>query len=286
MEIALADQHVYVLEERLSSDEVRQKAMDRRTNAFGTSLGNLLQRPRGEDIELLSSQRRLEPFWHVASSARYVYDRTRQYTVAASGAEVAAVTVKGDDHTVQPIAGRPSFVIDTIEHCRDEFAAESFTDAVSGEPVADGALLVAGPREEVADLAALAADGTFVAAPEQRASFVIRHLLATVMKPIQADTLLEETVEIRTIDLCYRPWWAFEFHWKPKDKQGTVEIDAITGHVRAGQPLAARISGSLNRDALFDIGADTVGLLVPGGSVAVKVARLALDKSHRQATRA
>jgi hypothetical protein len=46
MEIALADQHVFVLDERLTADEIRQKAMDRRTGAFGTGLGNLLQRPK------------------------------------------------------------------------------------------------------------------------------------------------------------------------------------------------------------------------------------------------
>ena len=37
----------------------------------------------------------------------------------------------------------------------------------------------------------------------------------------------------------------------------------------------------MSRRRLFDIGADTVGLLVPGGSIAVKVARAALDKSYR-----
>ena len=71
MEIALADQHVFVLDERLTADEIRQKAMDRRTGAFGTGLGNLLQRPKAEDIELVASQRRLEPFWHVSGRASY-----------------------------------------------------------------------------------------------------------------------------------------------------------------------------------------------------------------------
>ena len=36
----------------------------------------------------------------------------------------------------------------------------------------------------------------------------------------------------------------------------------------------------VSRDALFDIGADTVGMLVPGRGIAVKVARAALDKSY------
>jgi hypothetical protein len=285
MEIALADQHVFVLEERLSADDLKQRAMDRRPSAFGTSLGNLLQRPRPDDIELVSNEHRLEPFWHVACEARYIYDRSRDYTVPASGPEVGEVTVHGENYPVKPVAGRGVFVIPTVEHCRDEFSAEIFTDGVSGAPVADGATLVGGPRHEVGDLGALAGNGTVVVSPEQRASFVVRQLLGTMMKPVQADTLIEESMTIRNIDLYYRPWWAFEFHWKPKDKRGVVEIDALTGNIRSGQPLGARISGHLNRDALFDIGADTVGLLVPGGSIAVKVARLAVDKSHRSAGR-
>ena len=101
--------------------------------------------------------------------------------------------------------------------------------------------------------------------------------MGTMMKPVQADSITEESMTIQHIDLYYHPWWAFEFHWKPKDKTGVVELDAVTGEMRQGQALASRVSKMMNRDALFDIGADTVGLLVPGGSIAVKVARLAID---------
>jgi hypothetical protein len=73
---------------------------------------------------------------------------------------------------------------------------------------------------------------------------------------------------------------AFEFHWRPKDKRGVVEIDAATGAFRQGGSLLPQIGRVITRDALFDIGADTIGLLIPGGSIAVKVARAALDKSY------
>jgi hypothetical protein len=282
MEIALADQHVFVLDERLTADEIRQKAMDRRGGAFGSGLGNLLQRPKPEDIELVASQRRLEPFWHVACQARYVYDRSRDYSVPASGPEVRAVTVSGQDIPVAQSGGRGAFMLSTVEHCRDEFTGELFADGVTGAPVGDAATIVTGPHQEVGDLAALGENNTIVIPPEQRASFVVRQLLATMMKPVQADSMSEESMTIQNIDLYYRPWWAFEFLWKPKDKKGVVELDAITGQVRPGQALAARVTKMINRDALFDIGADTVGLLVPGGSIAVKVARLAVDQSHRR----
>jgi hypothetical protein len=282
MEIELADQHVYELDQRLTVEEIRQRAMDRRSGAFGSGLGNLLQRPKPDDIELIASQRRLEPFWHVACQARYVYERSRDYTVPASGPEVRQVTVLGQEYTIDSAGGRGTFTMPTLEHCRDEFSSELYLDGVSGAPVTDAAAIVGGPRHEVSDLAALSNDDTVVVPPEQRASYVVRQLLASMMKPVQADSVTEESMTIKNIDLYYRPWWAFEFHWKPKDKKGIVELDAVTGQMRPGQALADRVGKMMNREALFDIGADTIGLIVPGGNIAVKVARLAIDQGNKE----
>ena len=131
MEIELADEHVFVLDERLTVDEIRQRAMDRRVGAFGSGLGSLLQRPKPDDIELVASQRRLEPFWHVAAQARYVYDRRRDYTVPASSPEVREVTVLGQDYPINEAAGR-GFVVPVLEHCREEFSSQLFVDGVTG----------------------------------------------------------------------------------------------------------------------------------------------------------
>lgn len=282
MEIQLAEQRIFVLEERLSFEEIRQRAMDRRTGAFGSGLGGLLQRPKADDIVLLESQRRLEPFWHVACRARYVYDRSRDYTVPASGAEVREVTVNGETYPVGD-SGRTAraFVVPTVEHCREEFGQELFSDGLTGAPVAEANSLIAGPREEAADLTGLGANDTIVVPPEHRASYVVRQLLAAMLKPVQADTVSEESLTLEKTDLYYRPLWAFEFHWKPKDRRGVVELDAVTGQMRAGESLMPKLTRMVTRDALFDIGADTVGLLVPGGSIAVKVAKIALDQTTK-----
>src|SRR3990172_5670435 len=95
MDIQLADQHIFRLDDRLPPEEIRQRAMDRRTGAFSGGIGGLLQRPKADDIELVDSQRRLEPFWHVGCSAVYVYARSHDYTVPASGPQVREITVQG-----------------------------------------------------------------------------------------------------------------------------------------------------------------------------------------------
>jgi hypothetical protein len=279
MDIQLAEQHIFRLDDRLTPDEIRQRAMDRRTGAFGGGLGGLLQRPKADDIELVDSQRRLEPFWHVGCSALYVYDRSHDYTVPASGTQVRAVTVHGETH---PISQGGSFVIPAMEHSREEYRQAIFLDGVTGAAVTDAAGIIGGARHEVTDLDALSAEADIVVPPEQRASFVVRQLLTGMLKPVQADSITEESMTFEQIDLYFRPWWAFEFHWKVKDKRGVVELDAVTGEMRNSQALMARLSRTVTRDSLFDIGADTVGLLVPGGSIAVKVAKMAIDANNQR----
>jgi hypothetical protein len=281
MDIELGSQRILMLEEREGVDALRQRAMDKRTQAFGTGLGSLLQRAKADEIDLVTTQRRLEPFWHVVGRAHYVYDRRREYPVVASAPEVREVTVHDTTYPVVD-AGRNArtFTLNVVEHCREEIAHDVTVDARTGAPVPDSAAVLAGSHREVTDPATLAEGDTIVVTPEHRASFVVRKLLSEMLKPVQADTIIEETLTLETTDLVYRPIWAFEFHWRPKDRRGVVEIDAVTGAVRAGGSLLPQLGRVITRDALFDIGADTIGLLVPGGSIAVKVARAALDKSY------
>ena len=152
--------------------------------------------------------------------------------------------------------------------------------AARAAPVADGEAVTAGAKSEVNDPASLAVEGTIVVPPQHRASFIVRQLLSQMLKPIQADRMIEETLVLENTDLYYRPMWAFEFHWRPKDKHGFVEVDAVTGQTHEAGALMPQLTKMVSREALFDIGADTVGLLVPGGSIAVKVARAAIDKSY------
>ncbi len=278
MDIQLANERLLLLEERLTMDEIQQRAMDRRLGAFGGGLGSLLQRPKPDDVTLLTRQRRLLPFWHVAASAVYVYDRQRDYTVPGSASEVTAVSVDGQRHELEQAGNQRAFRLKALEHCRNEFHAETFTDGLTGAPVADGADLIGGPRSEISDPATLAAGDTIVVPPEQRASFVVRKTLAEVMKPVQADTILEESMVLEATDLYYRPVWAFEFTWQGHDKRGVIEIDSITGQTATGKAMLGQIKGMLTRDVLFDVGADTIGLFVPGGSIAVKLAKAAIDK--------
>lgn len=253
-------------------------------NAISSGISGLLQRPKPEDVQLLGFERRLEPFWHVIGRARYVYDRVREYAVPVTSPEVREVKIGGSSALVADSGRGRQFLLSVTEHCVEELGNELYVSATSGAPIADGAAVVTGPREEVADPAALVGGEAIVIPPEQRSSFVVRSLLTGIMKPVQADSMDEERMILDRIDLYYRPVRAFEFYWKPRDRRGVVEVDALTGQVVVGKSLSATISRALTRDHIFDIGADTAGLLVPGGSIAVKVAKLAIDHASKSTT--
>lgn len=281
MDISLGEPRIYGLELRFPFDELQRRAEEKKTGALGTGIGGFMSRPKAEEIVLTAVQRRLEPFWHVAAKAHYVYDRTRLYQVPVSAPDVRSVTLLGQDFTAAGTGKAPAiFTTEVLEHCADDFREEVFVDGATGNAVSNGAQLAGGPRTEVADTAALGGEDTLVVAPEQRASGIVRQLLAKLLRPLQADQVFEESLEVEALELFYRPIVAFEFHHPGKDRRGVVEVDALTGEVKTASSLSVQISRRVSRDALFDIGADTVGLLVPGGSIAVKLARVALDKGY------
>jgi hypothetical protein len=281
VDIELGEPRIISLEPRFSHDDALRRAEEKKAGALGSGIGGLLSRPKPDEVVLAASQRRVEPMWHVVCTAHYAYDRTRTYPVPVSGGDVRSVAVHGQDHAVVASGKGPAtFALPVLEHCTEDLREEVWVDGGTGAAVSNGAAIMDGPRTEVDDPAGLAADETIVVPPEQRASAVVRQLLARLLRPLQADTVLEEQLAVERLELVYRPVWAFEFALPGKNRRGVVEVDALTGEATTATSLKLQIGRRVSRDALFDIGADTIGLLVPGGSIAVKLARVAIDRNY------
>jgi hypothetical protein len=48
-----------------------------------------------------------------------------------------------------------------------------------------------------------------------------------------------------------------------------------------GKKWSDQIKGIITRDLFFDVTADAVGMLVPGGSIAVKLVKAVVDRSKK-----
>lgn len=278
MDINLGDEQIIELQSPYTPEEIQEKALAKRVDAFG-QLARLLQRPKPEDIEITTTQKRLEPFWFAAATARYVYDRRHTYHVDTP-AEVQSVTVFGHDLPVSGERGR-GFSVEALDHCVEELHRELMFDAIHGQETDYGKYLKYN-RVPAASIAALEKDGVLVIPPEVRGSFVVRKLAALLMKTFQADTIHEERIDVEQIILFYRPIVATEYLWKARQKTQVLEFDTLTGEVRAeGGEIKKRVVRVLENDALFDIGADAVGTVLPGANIAVKLGRLAARKVVR-----
>jgi hypothetical protein len=287
MELRLPTPHAFIVNPTLQRDVAQQQAVDKRISIVAGGLSGLFSRPKPEEIDLAYAEFRYEAFWHVVATVRYVFERNKTYTVPVTGGEVRKVTVLGQEFEVvtpqpqQPQQSSPAgflqqigqqigiagnvtrtFGVPAVEYCVDENRQERFLEVAAGLAVQTGADYVKKDKTELTDFAALTADGALVATPQLTASKVLRILLATMTKQIQADKILEEDTTVETCDLYFRPVYAFELAWRPKNKTAVAEFDGVTGAMINGKVLRAG-GAMLAPEVLFDVNADNIASLFP-----------------------
>lgn len=276
MEINLGTERIVQLQATYTAADVEEAAAKKRVEAFG-QVARLFQRPKPEDITIAAIRPRFEPFWYARASAHYKYDRRHAYRVPVTP-EVSAVSVYDNEHPVALQGTSRTFELQAVEHCVEESYAELALDAVSGVEISFDKYR-SHAQIEVPDLKALEQDGAQVVAPELRSSFLVRKLVPLLMRTFQADSINEERIDVEEVALIFRPAYSVEFLWQAKDRHQVLHFDALSGESMAAQSEALKtIAKVLDNDALFDIGADTIGAVVPGANIAIKLGRLAARK--------
>ncbi len=281
MEISLAEERAYFLIPQITLEAARERIEKKKTTLVAGMFGTLISRPNPTEIQVVSVESRLEPFWQIKVATRMVYDRHRTYTVLIQGAEVHEVTILGQKLIVQP-QKNPSFTLNGVEHCREENRVTRFFDGLSGQPT-DMSRYQAYVKTEITDLDHFAPESTLVVPPQTRATAVVRKVMGEVIQPIaDAQVIHEERVDVEAIELNFRPVYALEYEWTSKGKRVVIEFDALLGDARTGgNKLSAQIKGIVTRDLLFDVTADAVGIIVPGGSIAVKLVKAVVDRTKK-----
>lgn len=282
MEITVSEQKVFQIPAALTPDQARERAWDHKMVAFGV-ISRLFLRPRGEEIKVASMQKRLDPIWHLIAHKRLVFHRSREYRVPVADKAVRRVTITGADYDIAP--GSPQyFSIRGVEHCEEDVRAEMLVDGVKGTEVQPSAFAGA-PREEIPNLAEFAPPEAAVVPPEVKASTVVQRLIQKLMTSYEADQIEEEAIEIEALNLLYRPVFVFQYVWEAKGKQGVVELDGVSGDAAAGDwdfnQQIRQIGRIFNPEMLFDLGAETASLIIPGGGIAFKIGKV-LDRQRRQ----
>ncbi|MCA1954930.1 MAG: hypothetical protein LDL12_07235 [Anaerolinea sp.] len=280
MDIYLAAEQAFFLVPQISLEVARDRVEQKKASLMMGTIGAIFSQPKADEIRLLSFESRFEPYWVVRASSSTLYDRERIYTVPTGGPEVKSVTVLGQEVQALPqVRGAAVLQLNVIEHCVQQLTSVQMVDGMTGGR-GDFQKYQAVAKTEIADLNTFAPPGMLVLAPQVRASAVVRQVTAEVVQPVQnAQVIHEERVDVELIELNFRPVYAFEYEWPSKNRRVVIEMDAVTTEVRSGgKRWGDQLKGVLTRDLLFDITADAVGMILPGGSIAVKLVKAVVDR--------
>ncbi len=272
MEIEIAEQGAFYFEPLIAAEEARGRAGAHKAAAFGT-LSRLFARPKTEDVTISDQGLWYLPMWHAKGQLRFIYDRRESYKVPVKARHVTGVTVGDRDYAVS--AG--AIEVPVVEHCERDEQKELWLDALSNQSMSAQSYLKA--TAIGINLEDFAPQDAKIVSPTVRASAVIRALLGDEIRPADADHIKEERVKVECIDLYLRPAFNFKFEWAAKNKSAEVAVDAVTGELQT-QPAAgmAAVARLLKPETLFDIGAETINVIVPGGAIVLKVAKALADK--------
>ena len=247
-------------------EEMKELAWNKKTTAFG-GLKNLLSRPKPEDITITHSEKQYKPFWHAVCSTHFEYKRNREFTVKISDPIVQKVMICGEEKTIDQ---QRNITLSRIEHCLESNTKELFVDACT-EKEEDFSRYITMSTRELAQTEELNEGDTIVLPVKVKAAYIVRKMLTEMLKPIDADEILDETVSIDTLDLYFRPVYAFEYNWVPKNKQNVLEFDGITGEFYSGKVLKEKMTEIFTEESLFEIGGEIAGFIVPGAGIPVKI---------------
>ncbi len=275
MNVELAEERVLFHPDRFNMDHAEGRAWSQRMEAFGTlaKLSGFLNKPRDEDFELVYRERRYQPYVRIVASALYVYDRDRTYAVPVAP-EVQSVKLCGQDFA----AATSRIQVTGLENCREEVKSEALFDGVTKERDSSLVEYLKFDAQVVAqdEVGTFAPEGVILVPPQAKSSVLLRDVLTGVIKQIEADTVHEEKVRVETIDLYYRPVYAFRYRWQ--GKEAVIEFDALTGEARPGGATFEQYLGKvLEPKFLLDVGVETANIFFPGAKLAQIVVEKGVD---------
>ena len=281
MDISLATQRAFHLVPQVPIDVARDRVEQKKTSLVAGTFGALFSRPKPDEIRMVSVENRLEPFWLTTVFMRTVYDRGRTYTIPVGGPEVREVTTLGQNLAVTSTAkGSASFTLGGVEHCLEERRVSQVFDGTTGAK-ADMGKYLSCQKAEITDLEQFAPEDVLVVPPQMHATAVVRGVLAEAIQPVQAQVIHEERVDVEALELIFRPVYALEYEWTTKGKRVVVEFDPVLDEMHPkGKKLGDQIRRVVNRDLIFDLTADAVGLVVPGGGAAVKIVKAVVERGR------
>jgi len=272
---------IEVLEDVYSKEEAQAIAEQNRAKAFGVLSGIMkVFEKKKKEIVLAGYQKRYEPFWHIIGESVQEYKRRSHYGFTVKP-EVISVTF--NDKTIPVDENEPLIHFEAEDHCFEQYSKTMLHSAVHEKEKTLERYLDSKKRA-IRSLTQLQSQTTVIEPINIRASFLVNQLIKDLVKPIQADKIIKEVVEIKRLALMLRPIHVFEFREEGAAEGKTIEVDAVTGEWKRGEPMISATRGKqLLTEGAFEVGAELAATVIPGAAAAAALGKhLKRYQEHRK----
>lgn len=277
LEVKRESQKIFVFKKIFEFESAKQQAEKKKLNAFGLfAKFNPLKRPTEETVLLGNQILRYEPFWFVSSKRTVKYTCVVTYPIPVHNPHATSVSIKAEEKSEQayPVMrqqDKSKIDVQVVENCHRIIDFSDYLDGLKREikPYVFTDYIKKFEHTEVEEVDEDNALQPLVSL-DSLTSMVRSSLQNQV---INASNIEEDSEEITSLYLYFRPVYAFEYHWSTADKIGVIEVDGLTGEIiENGNWFKNTFDQTFTRDNLIDLTAELASTVVPGGGTVVKIA--------------
>ncbi len=222
-------------------------------------------RKKSEKPKVVKYGLKYHPFWYVRGESFFEYTRFDMYSFTVPP-EVRSVTVK---KTLLDVSKNGSSInFEGLSHCFEHYEKEILQDGCS-EKGKNFSKYVDCKAKQIKPLRALKGEVPHI---RIRASFLLNQLYSDVIKPINADKVIDARVKINSLDMRLIPIHIITV--LEADKEKTVIVDGVTGEAKKDNTLLAMLTHKYwSGETVFDIGTEIAGSVIPGAGVGLILAK-------------
>ena len=252
---------------QLSKKDAIEKADKAVRNVVMEGLKSVFRRAKPE-VKCVDSRVLYHPFWLVHAASRYHYTRKDTYSFEVPP-EVRSVKI--GSRTFE--ASHDQCTLSCDATCFEHYEESVIQDATSQkgrkfdkyvefdtiavknlEGVKDG---------EVSDVSV-------------RASYVLNSVIPKIIRPINADTVIESKIEVDRLELWLVPNYIVTM--SVDDVEQVIIVDGVTGDARKDATLISKLSKKYwSGETVFDISSEVAATFIPGEGVGMIVAKKAYE---------
>jgi hypothetical protein len=261
-------QNIRVFKDILSDDDCEKKILFNKEKAFGV-ISKIFDKK--STIEITHKEKKYYPFWHIKAESFIEYTKKNNYSFSVEP-QVRTVTIAGEEFQVAKES--PVCHVKAEDYCVEHYTKDDVRDATDmgvKEKKLDSYLKF--ESKQIYEVEELMGHDKVVFPVTVRGSFIVRDLFKELLKPVQADKIITEKIEVTEMTLYFRPAYAFELTKKVNGKTSVLEIDALTGDIHKSSVIRKELQELMPENVLFDVGAEVASMIIPGASAAAVIGK-------------